>query len=56
MVGIFCAIIIASFGYLHPWNSSTLADKYWLGFLLASLASNLTNLFVFTPMNIEMMK
>lgn len=53
MVGICCAISVASFGYLHPWNSSSVADKYQLGFLLSSLAFNLTNLFVFTPMTIE---
>ncbi|XP_004300464.1 PREDICTED: transmembrane protein 205 [Fragaria vesca subsp. vesca] len=56
MVGICCAISVASFGYLHPWSSSTVADKYQLGFLISSLAFNLTNLFVFTPMTIEMMK
>ncbi|PRQ31763.1 hypothetical protein RchiOBHm_Chr5g0039051 [Rosa chinensis] len=56
MVGICCAISVASFGYLHPWNSSTVADKYQLGFLLSSFSFNLTNLFVFTPMTVEMMK
>jgi len=56
MVGICCAISVGSFGYLHPWSSSTVADKYQLGFLISSLAFNLTNLFVFTPMTIEMMK
>ncbi|XP_050376406.1 uncharacterized protein LOC126793819 [Argentina anserina] len=56
MVGICCAISVASFGYLHPWSSATLSDKYQLGFLISSLAFNLSNLFVFTPMTIEMMK
>ena len=56
MVGICCAVSVASFGYLHPWNSSSVAEKYQLGFLLSSLAFNLTNLFVFTPMTVEMMK
>lgn len=53
MVGICCAVSVASFGYLHPWNSSSVAEKYQLGFLLSSLAFNLTNLFVFTPMTVE---
>ncbi|KAI4365713.1 hypothetical protein MLD38_021677 [Melastoma candidum] len=56
MVGTCCAISIASFGYLHPWKSSSIVEKYQLGFLLSALAFNLTNLFVFTPMTIEMMK
>ncbi|XP_009339789.1 transmembrane protein 205 [Pyrus x bretschneideri] len=56
MVGICLAVSAGSFGYLHPWSSSSVADKYQLGFLLSSFAFNLTNLFVFTPMTIEMMK
>ncbi|CAN6558769.1 hypothetical protein ACFX13_008399 [Malus domestica] len=56
MVGICLAVSAGSFGYLHPWSSSSVTDKYQLGFLLSSFAFNLTNLFVFTPMTIEMMK
>ncbi|XP_059437957.1 uncharacterized protein LOC132170850 [Corylus avellana] len=56
MVGVCCAISAGSFGYLHPWKSSSTAEKYQLGFLLSSFAFNLANLFVFTPMTIEMMK
>lgn len=56
MVGVCCAVSTASFGYLHPWKSSSTADKYQLGFLLSAFAFNLTNLLVFTPMTIEMMK
>ncbi|KAB1200692.1 hypothetical protein CJ030_MR0G006569 [Morella rubra] len=56
LVGICCAISVGSFGYLHPWKSSSTAEKYQLGFLLSSFAFNLANLFVFTPMTIEMMK
>ncbi|KAM1058280.1 hypothetical protein EV2_032363 [Malus domestica] len=56
MVGICLAVSAGSFGYLHPWSSSSVADKYQLGFLLSAFAFNLTNLFVFTPMTIEMMK
>jgi hypothetical protein len=53
MVGVCCAISAGSFGYLHPWKSSSTAEKYQLGFLLSSFAFNLANLFVFTPMTIE---
>uniref|UniRef100_A0A5B7AV24 TMEM205-like domain-containing protein n=1 Tax=Davidia involucrata TaxID=16924 RepID=A0A5B7AV24_DAVIN len=56
MVGVCCAISVASFGYLHPWKSSSTAEKYQLGFLLSAFGFNLTNLFVFTPMTIAMMK
>ncbi|XP_043722477.1 transmembrane protein 205 [Telopea speciosissima] len=56
LVGVCCAISVASFGYLHPWRSSSSTEKYQLGFLISSFAFNLTNLFVFTPMTIEMMK
>ncbi|KAI7992284.1 hypothetical protein ACSBR2_021350 [Camellia fascicularis] len=56
MVGACCAISAASFGYLHPWKSASIAEKYQLGFLLSAFAFNLSNLFVFTPMTIEMMK
>ncbi|KAM1897841.1 hypothetical protein ACFX15_031742 [Malus domestica] len=53
MVGICLAVSAGSFGYLHPWSSSSVADKYQLDFLLSAFAFNLTNLFVFTPMTIE---
>ncbi|XWS36112.1 hypothetical protein CRYUN_Cryun20dG0056300 [Craigia yunnanensis] len=56
MVGVCCAIAVAAFGYLHPWKSATKAEKYQLGFLVSAFAFNLTNLFVFTPMTVEMMK
>ena len=53
MVGVCCAVSTASFGYLHPWKSSSTAEKYQLGFLLSAFAFNLTNFLVFTPMTIE---
>ncbi|KDP28239.1 hypothetical protein JCGZ_14010 [Jatropha curcas] len=56
LVGVCCATSVGSFGYLHPWKSASTAEKYQLGFLLSSLAFNLANLFVFTPMTIEMMR
>ncbi|KAF8387794.1 hypothetical protein HHK36_026451 [Tetracentron sinense] len=56
MVCVCCATSVASFGYLHPWKSASTSEKYQLGFLLSAFAFNLTNLFVFTPMTIEMMK
>ncbi|GKC02173.1 transmembrane protein 205 [Tanacetum coccineum] len=56
MVGICCAVSVGCFGYTHPWKLSATAEKYQLGFLVAAFVFNLTNLFVFTPMTIEMMK
>ncbi|XP_075491592.1 uncharacterized protein LOC142529823 [Primulina tabacum] len=56
MVGVCCAVALGAFGYLHPWKSSGAAEKYQLGFLLAAFGFNLSNLVVFTPMTIEMMK
>ncbi|EOA24736.1 hypothetical protein CARUB_v10018012mg [Capsella rubella] len=53
LVGSCCAISLSSFGYLHPWKSSSTVEKYQLGFLLSAFAFNLTNLFVFTPMTIN---
>lgn len=53
MVGICCAVSAASFGYLRPWKSSSTTERYQLGFLLSAFAFNLSNLFVFTPMTIE---
>ncbi|KAL7112542.1 hypothetical protein ACP275_04G008700 [Erythranthe tilingii] len=56
MVGVCCAVAVGSFGYLHPWKTSGPTEKYQLGFLLAAFAFNLSNLVIFTPMTIEMMK
>ncbi|KAK8650658.1 hypothetical protein V6N13_140286 [Hibiscus sabdariffa] len=56
LVGVCCAIAAAAFGYIHPWKSATTAEKYQLGFLVSAFAFSLINLFVFTPMTIEMMK
>ncbi|CAN0888849.1 Transmembrane protein 205 [Linum grandiflorum] len=56
MVGVCCAISVAAFGYLNPWQSASTAERYQLGFLLSSFAFNLCNLFVFTPMTVQMMK
>ncbi|XP_019429152.1 PREDICTED: transmembrane protein 205-like [Lupinus angustifolius] len=56
LVGVCCAISVASFGYLHPWKTSSPTQRFQLGFLLSAFAFNLTNLVVFTPMTIEMMK
>ncbi|KAL3531525.1 hypothetical protein ACH5RR_010847 [Cinchona calisaya] len=56
LVGICCAVSVASFAYLHPFKSASSTEKYQLGFLVAAFAFNLSNLVVFTPMTIEMMK
>ncbi|ERN16769.1 transmembrane protein 205 [Amborella trichopoda] len=50
------AISVAAFAYLHPWKSASGTEKLQLGFLSSSFLFNLTNLFIFTPMTIEMMK
>ncbi|XP_038988452.1 transmembrane protein 205-like [Phoenix dactylifera] len=54
-VSVCAAISVAAFAYLHPWKSASSLERYQLGFLLSSLGFNLSNLFVFTPMTIEMM-
>ncbi|GAB4841753.1 hypothetical protein Ancab_022475 [Ancistrocladus abbreviatus] len=56
LVGVCCAVSVAAFGYLHPWKSSSPAEKYQLGFLAFSFLFSLTNLFIFTPMTIQLMK
>ncbi|XP_047316641.1 transmembrane protein 205 [Impatiens glandulifera] len=56
MVGVCCAVSVASFGYLHPWKSSSVSERYQLSFLVSAFAFNLSNLLIFTPMTIGMMK
>ncbi|CAM8928077.1 unnamed protein product [Rhodiola kirilowii] len=56
LVGVCCALSVAAFAYLHPFKTASTVDKYQLGFLLSAFAFNLSNLLVFTPMTIEMMK
>ncbi|KAL2934808.1 hypothetical protein RDABS01_017927 [Bienertia sinuspersici] len=56
LVGVCCGVSTASFGYLHPWKSSSSTEKYQLGFLASAFLFNLSNLLVFTPMTIKMMK
>ncbi|KAG8477614.1 hypothetical protein CXB51_030465 [Gossypium anomalum] len=47
-------------GFVVPYRwrhlSATMPEKYQLGFLVSAFVFNLSNLFVFTPMTIEMMK
>ncbi|KAM0947605.1 hypothetical protein DsansV1_C07g0069211 [Dioscorea sansibarensis] len=56
LVSTCAAVSVAAFAYLHPWRSASSIERYQLGFLLSSLGFDLSNLFVFTPMTIEMMK
>ncbi|KAL8142636.1 hypothetical protein V2J09_015668 [Rumex salicifolius] len=56
LVGVCCAAAVAAFGYFHPWKSSSQSEKYQLGFLAGSFLFNLSNLFIFTPMTVQMMK
>ncbi|XP_068663129.1 uncharacterized protein [Aristolochia californica] len=50
------AISIAAFAYLHPWKTASSVERFQIGILLSSFAFNLTNLFVFTPMTVEIMR
>ena len=47
------AVSVAAFAYLHPWKTASAVERYQLGFLVAALGFNLSNLLVFTPMTIE---
>lgn len=53
LLSVCSAISVASFAYLHPWKSSSATQRYQLGFLLSSFAFSLANLFVFTPMIVQ---
>lgn len=56
LISVCAAVSVAAFAYLHPWKTATTVERYQLGFLLAALGFDLSNLLVFTPMTIEMMK
>ncbi|CAL9112454.1 unnamed protein product [Musa acuminata var. zebrina] len=56
VVSVCAAVSVAAFAYLHPWRSASSIERYQLGFLLSALGFDLSNLLVFTPMTIEMMK
>ncbi|KAH9306648.1 hypothetical protein KI387_011052, partial [Taxus chinensis] len=56
MIGVCGAISVAAFGLLHPWASASSAEKLQMGLLVSSLIFTLTNLLIFTPMTMNMMK
>ncbi|KAJ3687460.1 hypothetical protein LUZ61_016624 [Rhynchospora tenuis] len=56
LISVCAAVCVAAFAYLHPWKSASSLERYQLGFLLSALGFDLSNLLVFTPMTIEMMK
>ncbi|WOL16436.1 transmembrane protein 205-like [Canna indica] len=56
VISVCSAVSVAGFAYIHPWGSASSVERYQLGFLLSALGFNLSNLIVFTPMTIEMMK
>ncbi|KAL5224200.1 hypothetical protein ABZP36_010839 [Zizania latifolia] len=56
LISVCAAVSVAAFSYLHPWKTASTVERYQLGFLLAALGFDLSNLVVFTPMTIEMMK
>jgi hypothetical protein len=53
LISVCSAISVAAFAYLHPWKTASTIERYQLGFLLAALGFDLSNLLVFTPMTIE---
>lgn len=56
LVSVCAAVSVAAFAYLHPWRSASPLHRYQLGFLLSALAFDLSNLLVFTPMTVDIMK
>ncbi|KAJ6798763.1 transmembrane protein 205-like [Iris pallida] len=56
VVSVCAAVSVAAFAYLHPWRTAAPVERYQLGFLLSALGFDLSNLLVFTPMTVEMMK
>ncbi|THU62654.1 hypothetical protein C4D60_Mb01t07360 [Musa balbisiana] len=56
VLSVCAAVSVAAFAYLHPWSLASPIERYQLGFLLSALGFDLSNLIVFTPMTIEMMK
>ncbi|RWW17633.1 hypothetical protein BHE74_00045076 [Ensete ventricosum] len=56
VLSVCAAVSVAAFAYLHPWRLASPFERYQLGFLLSALGFDLSNLIVFTPMTIEMMK
>ncbi|EMS50621.1 hypothetical protein TRIUR3_30946 [Triticum urartu] len=55
LISVCSAISVAAFAYLNPWKTASTVERYQLGFLLAALGFDLSNLLVFTPITIEMM-
>ncbi|KAG6525702.1 transmembrane protein 205-like isoform X1 [Zingiber officinale] len=56
LVSVCSVVSVVAFAYIHPWRSASLIERYQLVFLLCALGFNLSNLIIFTPMTIEMMK
>ncbi|EFJ32072.1 hypothetical protein SELMODRAFT_169057 [Selaginella moellendorffii] len=56
MLAVCSTACIGAFSLLHPWGSSTSAEKMQLGALVFSLMATLLNLLVFEPMTIKTMK
>lgn len=50
------AVAVGAFAYLHPWKTASQIERYQFGFLLSAFGFNLSNLLVFTPMTVEMMR
>uniref|UniRef100_A0A0D6R7R0 TMEM205-like domain-containing protein n=1 Tax=Araucaria cunninghamii TaxID=56994 RepID=A0A0D6R7R0_ARACU len=56
MVGMCGAICLAAFALVHPWSAASYMEKLQMGFLASSLVFTLSNLLIFTPLTMNMMR
>lgn len=56
MVSVCAAICVAAFSLTHPWYSASSVEKLQIGLLVSFLVFTLSNLLIFTPMTMNMMK
>ncbi|GLJ09054.1 hypothetical protein SUGI_0100930 [Cryptomeria japonica] len=56
MVAVCGAICLAAFSLMHPWASASSVEKFQTGLLVSSLVFTLTNIFIFMPMTMDMMR
>eukprot|EP01018_Ginkgo_biloba_P027425 Gb_39605 [translate_table: standard] len=56
MVAVCGAICVAAFSFMHPWSSASSVEKLQIGLLVSSLGFTLSNLLIFTPITMNMMR
>eukprot|EP01018_Ginkgo_biloba_P027430 Gb_23856 [translate_table: standard] len=56
MVAVCGAICVAAFSLIHPWSSASSVEKLQIGLLVSSLGFTLSNLLIFTPITMNMMR